>query len=322
MTASPADNPARSPARSRRPLLDRSHCATPVASPSSSRYCHRNMTAGHVGSGHEGERVTRAAVERVVAALSQRDREILADVTRVRVLTGRQIERLHFANLAGTHRDRKRRRVLARLVSLRLLAVLKRRIGGVRAGSAGLVFALGVVGQRLLALEANRSPAVHDGRSRHPGTPTERFLKHSLAGSELYVQLVEQARAGSLSLVGFRAEPACWWRDGEGKWIKPDAYVVVSDGDIEDSWAIEVDMATESLPTLRRKLVGYLDLVERGEKGPDEEVLPRVLVSVPDKQRCRAVRQLVRGLPPPADELFVVTLHDLVVAKLGEVLRE
>jgi hypothetical protein len=264
-------------------------------------------------------RVTGAAVQRIAAGLSERDRGILADVGRVRVLTGRQVERLHFAELHGAHRDRTRRRVLERLVSLQLLATLDRRIGGVRAGSAGLVYALGPAGQRLLALEAD-----HDlgGRARRPGTPTPRFMIHNLAIAEQYVGLVEASRVGGLVLVDYRAEPASWWRGSEGEWIKPDALVVVSAGEVEDSWAIEVDQATESLPTLRRKLKVYLDLVTNGERGPRGGLLPRVLVTVPDARRLATVRELVRSLPEPAERLFTVTTHERAVRLIVEVLRE
>jgi len=127
-------------------------------------------------------RATWAAVGRIAEGLSDRDRAILADIARVRVLTGRQVERLHFARLEGAHRDRTRRRVLERLVDLGLLTPMERRIGGVRAGSAGLVFALGPAGQRLLALEAVSGL---NGRARQPGTPTDRFLAHNLAVAEL-----------------------------------------------------------------------------------------------------------------------------------------
>ena len=265
-----------------------------------------------------GRRVTWAAVGRIVEDLSQRDRAILADVGRVRVLTGQQIGRLHFAELQGAHRDRTRRRVLERLVSLQLLATLERRVGGVRAGSAGLVFALGPAGQRLLVLEQNGS----DGRVRRPGTPTDRFLGHNLAVAELYVSLVEAARAGALTLATFDAEPDCWWRDSEGEWIKPDAYVMVSAGDVEDCWAIEVDMATESLPTLRCKLTTYLNLAANDERGPDGGVLPRVLVTVPNQRRRAALHDLVSGLPPPASELVTVVLAGKASLHFAEVLRE
>ncbi len=266
-----------------------------------------------------GERVTWAAVERAAGGLSPRDRAILADVGRVRVLTGQQIGRLHFAELQGAHRDRTRRRVLERLVSLQLLATLERRVGGVRAGSAGLVFALGPAGQRLLALEAIGNLG---GRARRPSTPTGRFLMHNLAASELYVGLVEADRAGSLTLVSFQAEPDCWWRDSEGEWVKPDAYAVVSAEAVQDSWAVEVDMGTESGPTLRRKLAAYLVLVEQDESGPNGGVLPRVLVTVPDERRRTVLRGVVSGLPPPASELVMVVLQDEACPRIVQVLRE
>jgi hypothetical protein len=276
------------------------------------------MTADNPSAVGSGRRVTGARVAGIARELSERDKAILDDVARVRVLTGRQVERLHFAELAGRHRDRTRRRVLERLVSLELLTPLERRIGGVRAGSAGLVFALGPAGQRLLAVQDHGTGA----RVRRPGTPTPRFMIHNLAVAELYVGLVEAARGGGFTLTVFRAEPACWWRDGEGAWVKPDALVVVSSGEVEDSWAIEVDQATESLPTLRRKLKVYLDLVASGERGPDGGVLPRVLVTVPDAERLRAIQDVVRGLPEPAEELFAVVLEERAVAYIGEVLRE
>src|SRR2546430_17438809 len=119
------------------------------------------------------ERVTRMAVERIAASLGARDLAILADVRRVHVLTGRQVERLHFAELAGAYRDRTRRRVLARLVSLHLLTPPERRIGGVRAGSAGLVFALGPAGPRLRTVPSGEGRAT-SGRARPSGTPTNR----------------------------------------------------------------------------------------------------------------------------------------------------
>lgn len=263
-------------------------------------------------------RMTGAAVARIAAGLGERDRAILDDVARVRVLTGRQVERLHFADLAGRHRDRTRRRVLERLVSLQLLTPLERRIGGIRAGSAGITYSLGPAGQRLLAIEEDGA----GGRIRRPGTPTARFMIHNLSVAELYVRLVEAGRAGLLTLVDYRAEPAAWWRDSEGEWIKPDAYAVVNAGDVEDSWAIEVDNATESLPTLRRKLAAYLNLVANEERGPDGGPLPRVLVTVPDERRLTAVRELVPALPEPAEELFAATLHDRAVPYIVEVLQE
>lgn len=266
-------------------------------------------------------RMTWAAAERIAEGLSERDQAIADTVTRVRVVTGRQLERLHFAGLQGMHRDRTRRRVLARLTDLQVLTTLDRRIGGARAGSAGLVFALGVVGQRLATLLPHRDSATPE-RVRRPGTPTDRFLKHSLAVSELYVRLVELARHQHFTLAAFHAEPACWWQDSTGNWIKPDAYVCLETSDLTDSWAIEVDQATESPSTLRRKLSVYLQLVERGDTGPDGDVLPRVLITVPDERRRTIIHELIQELPDPAMRLFMVVLHADAARFMIEILRE
>ncbi|MDQ7903089.1 replication-relaxation family protein [Phytohabitans sp. ZYX-F-186] len=266
----------------------------------------------------ERRRMTGAAVRRIAAELSERDRAILADVARVRVLTGKQVDRLHFAGLQGVHRDRTRRAVLERLVGLQLLTPLERRIGGTRAGSSGLVFALGPAGQRLHAIEEDAAR----GRIRQPGTPTPRFMIHNLAVAELYVSLVEASRTGACTLVDYCAVPMSYWRTSEGGWIKPDAYAVVGTGDVEDSWAIEVDNATESLPTLRRKLLVYVGLAKNEECGPDGGPLPRVLVTVPDERRYTAVQSLLRTLPDPAEALFALTMHDRAVPLIVRVLRE
>jgi len=60
-----------------------------------------------------------AAVEQLVASLSDRDRAILLDLARVRVLSGDHLSRLHFHDQAPGSRERARRRVLARLVEHR-----------------------------------------------------------------------------------------------------------------------------------------------------------------------------------------------------------
>ena len=265
-------------------------------------------------------RVTEVGVERAAERLGERDRQIVQELARLRVATGGQLERLAFSNLDGQHRDRTRRRVLARLVDMGVLTTLERRVGGVRAGSAGLIFVLDVLGQRLAHL-LDREALDAGSRPRRPGTPTDRFLSHTLAVSELYVRLVEATRANGARLLRFAAEPACWWQDGEGQWVKPDATFTLQAGDVEDSWAAEIDLATESLPTLRRKLVGYVELAERGEAGPDG-VMPRVVVTVPDQRRCEAVADAIEQLPDPAAELLHVVVFEHAVELLLRVLTE
>jgi hypothetical protein len=203
--------------------------------------------------------------------LSERDLALVHDVARLRLATSTQLERLHFADVSAVVR----RRVLGRLVQWRVLCTLERRVGGVRAGSAGLVFALDVAGQRL----------VSDERARRPRLPGVRHVRHVLAVAELYVNLMEAAHGGELRLEAFRAEPASWWPDGRGGVLKPDAYLAVS----------------------KRKLAVYLEFWRNGQLGPGG-VMPRVLVTVPDAERYSGVVRLIRQLPSGAENLIIVAL--------------
>jgi hypothetical protein len=256
-------------------------------------------------------------VRELVDLLAARDQTILRDLGRMRVLTGHQLERLHFHNLGAANRDRARRRVLNRLTSLSLITALERRIGGVRAGSTGLIYTLDAGGQRLLRL------LDHEGEAptRRPWTPGALFLSHTLAVAELYVRLRETERAHELELIQFLAEPACWRRTVSLGTIKPDAYVLLARGDIEDAWWCEVDRGTESPNTLRRKLSLYVLAAQAGVVGPDH-VLPRVLVTVPNEQRADVIRGVIDGLSANAARLIFVALHDRAVAFMAEVLRE
>lgn len=266
--------------------------------------------------GREPSRVTAVYVTYLATWLSVRDQAILRDLARVRVLTGNQLERLHFYDLAAANRDRARRRVLNRLIAWRVVTTLARRVGGVRAGSAGLVYSLDTAGQRVLRLldQGDELPG------RRPWTPSPLFLAHTLAVAELYVSLREAERAGYVELPVFRAEPACWQRTINLGTLKPDAYALVASEDIEDAWWLEVDQGTESSTTLRRKLSLYLLAATAGVVGP-HGVLPRVLVTVPDEQRLTAIREIVADLGPMAERLISVTLHNRAVEYLAETLH-
>lgn len=242
-------------------------------------------------------RVRPRHVEWVAERTGPRDRAIIDSINRLRLASSAQLERLHFADLAAAARARIRRRVLARLVAWRVLLPLERRIGGVRAGSAGLVFALDSAGQQL---------AAGAGGARRPREPSRALLGHSLAVSELYVTLVEQSRSGKFAVAEYRTEPACWWPLPHGGWLKPDAYLKLTTTGFDDHWWIEVDKDTEHLPTLRRKLSVYLDFARSGGLGPSG-VLPRVLVTVPNEPRAAQVQQLISRLPDADGLLHVVT---------------
>jgi hypothetical protein len=249
--------------------------------------------------------------------LSTRDLAIIRQVACLRLMSARQIQAIHFP--AAEHDNepaatRARQRVLARLTRERLLTRLERRIGGVRAGSAGFVLALGPLGQRVLAI---------DGPRRRSYEPTLRFVDHTLAVSQLVVDVNVAARAGLFDVLDVQAEPQCWRAVagmGGRLVLRPDAFLTLGVGEYELRWFIEVDRASESLPVIVRKCRLYADYYQSGqEQAAHDGVFPRVCWVVPDEMRAERVRAAIardRSLP---ERLFIVTTLSQAVAILREV---
>jgi hypothetical protein len=249
--------------------------------------------------------VSARGVARLRERLSERDLRVIRQVAELRLMSARQIQAVHFPDSEhGSHEaaTRARQRVLARLTGERLLIRLERRIGGVRAGSAGFVLALGPIGQRVLAIDGARR------RSYEPGL---RFVDHTLATAQLIVDLTLASRQGLLDVLDAQAEPGCW-REFSGlggrRWLRPDAFLALGSGDYELRWFIEVDRSSESLPVIVRKCHLYGDYYQSGkEQAAHGGVFPRVCWITPDEPRAERLRQAIgRDRRLPAG-LFVVT---------------
>lgn len=243
--------------------------------------------------------VTRARTEAIGEQLKRRQRSVVHDVDRLGVVTGRQLQRLHYGTSpAGARLARKH---LSQLVHWRVLGRLKRSVGGVRRGSAGYVYALGPVGQRL----------VQPGRSRYrePWTPRESFMRHALAISELYTELRERESA-DVELLNFDSEPGCWRRyfgpGGARSMLKPDAFVVLGLGDVEDRYFIEMDCGTEPGPRLLTKAKAYIRYWQSGREQAESEVFPYVLWIGPDERRADFIVGVLSGLPAEQWQIFQV----------------
>ena len=247
--------------------------------------------------------------------LSLRDLGVIRQVAELRLMSARQIQALHFP--VHEHENepaaiRARQRVVARLCRDRLLTALERRIGGLRAGSAGLVLALGPVGQRVLAQAGTRRRAYE---------PTWRFVDHTLAIAQLVVDVRLAARAGSLDALRCEAEPSCWrsfTRLGGRFILRPDAFLALGVGEFELRWFIEVDRATESLPTVLQKCRLYTEYYQSGTEQAAHGVFPRVCWVVPDETRAERVRAAIRRDGSLPDSLFVVTTTRQVVGALTD----
>jgi Replication-relaxation len=239
--------------------------------------------------------------------LSGRDLAIIGQVAELRLMSARQLQTVHFP--AAT---RARQRVLARLARDRLLTRLERRIGGIRAGSASFIYAPGPVGQRLLAL---------GGARRRFYEPTGRFVDHTLAISQLVVDVTVVARRGRLDVLDVQAEPKCWrtFSGPGGRLIlRPDAFVALGVGEYEYRWFIEVDRSSESVPVILRKCRLYAGYYQTGqEQAQRGGTFPRVCWVVPDEQRAERLRYAIahdRKLP---ERLFMVTIAERAVAALA-----
>jgi hypothetical protein len=252
-----------------------------------------------------GDRIGRRRLTELAAALTPTEQAVLDTLRRVRLASGAQLVRLHFAS--RPHAAVQARRVLARMVEQRLLCALGRRIGGVRAGSTGFVYALDVLGRRLA--EAERR-----GSARRPWTPGTAFLAHALAVTDLYVGLVEAEHRGEVELLDFAAEPACWRSfaslAGAPLVLKPDAFVRLGVGDYEDRWFLEIDRGTEAPVTLARKCDLYRHYWQRGAEQQRHGVFPKVLFTVPDEDRKSVVVDVLVRQPADAWPLFQVVPED------------
>ena len=217
------------------------------------------------------------------------------DVGRLRLLTGGQIQRLHFNASASDQRHA--RRVLNRLAERRVLARLGRSIGGVRAGSAGFVYVLDVIGQRLV------DPA---SGTRRPWSPGTNFVAHAVMVSECYVQLSEAGKQGLFELLEFQGEPSCWRslinRRGGHQILKPDSFVRIGLGEFEDRWFIECDRATEEPARIVRKCRAYLEYWQTGK----EDVFPRVLWVASRPDRAQRLARCLTELKEGQREIFLV----------------
>ena len=237
------------------------------------------------------------------ARLSDRDISILVTLARLRLVTGRQIQRLFLADTAPVTAARRSRAILQRLTDLRAVVRLERRVGGVRAGSDGHLYGLSGLGRAALMLTGDPLPG-----GKPIGTSKPAFQDHLLAVSELYVRLLERQRDGGGELLSFTGEPDCWRRypGPGGGWItlKPDAFVALGVSEYEQHAFVEMDLGTESGPTLLRKCQRYVDYWRSGLAEQGGGIFPRVWWLAPSDVRLTQIAAVIARLTPDVQDLF------------------
>lgn len=244
---------------------------------------------------------------RLSRQLSDRDREILASLATLRLATGAQLQRLHVADGSQATRARRARALLQRLADLKLVVRLGRSVGGVRAGSSGYVYGLSGNGQAVLATTGPMG-----GRRRRVWETSPSFQDHVLAVADVYVDLVEAERIDRVELLAFEAEPPCWRKfpggNGESVMLKPDAFVRLGLGELERSAFVEVDLGTESGPTIARKCGVYAAYWRSGIEQQRHGVFPSVLWLANNERGLARITEVLRRLPRDVQHIFEVAL--------------
>jgi hypothetical protein len=261
---------------------------------------------GVQGVGPKAKRVyvTRATLKDLKRRMSVRQLVILGDVSRLGVISGGQLQRLHYA--ASEASRRQARLDLAEMVRWQVLERLRRTVGGERAGSKGYVYSMGVAGQKL----------VNPGRTRyrHPWTPGASHLQHALTVSELYVGLRKFETGPDRALVSFDAEPICWrpfTGPGGGRvTLKPDAFALLHLGHFEDRYFVEIDCGTEAGPRISEKAKTYIRYFKSGKEQARTEIFPYVLWVTPTERRAAFLVETLASLEAEHWKLFLVTTSD------------
>ena len=239
-------------------------------------------------------RISNRQLENIGRQISERDKAILEGIRKFRYLTSNQIWSLYFSeSISPTAAHRAANRALIKLRELGLITTLKRRIGGVRAGSGSYIWNLATAGARLLG--QNNEVANIPKRKRH-FEPSRMFLEHTLAVAETYVQLaLIQNKHENMDLLSVDVEPNCWrsyvGENGSITYLKPDLYIENVIGDYEDHWFFEIDLITESPSRILLKCQQYYRYYLRGAEQKKTGVFPLVVWITLSTKRAESLRK-------------------------------
>ena len=123
-------------------------------------------------------------------------------------------------------------------------------------------------------------------------------MKHTLAISESFVSMVELSRRTTVKVRTFLTGAHCWWPDGNGGHLRPDALVLVEDEHYEATTWLEIDQGSEDMGRIRGKLEAYERFSQTGSEAPNG-VLPNVLFATRNSEHAAMISREIasqRGL--------------------------
>ena len=240
------------------------------------------------------KRISNLQLGQIDLTLTDHDRKLLAALKQFRFMKTNQVQRLFFPPLTSTPRAAltATTRALNRLMKCGLVNHLEKRVGGVRAGSQGLIWHITEAGIRLLMMYDGEE----QGRKRIE-EPSTTFLRHILAVTECYIQTVSICRCeNNMHLEQITIEPECWREYELGAKnisLRPDLFAETISDDYRDFWFIEVDLDTESVGSIISKCKRYHEYYNSDLEQKKNGVFPVVLFIVPDEKRKKKIREAI-----------------------------
>jgi hypothetical protein len=259
-------------------------------------------------------RVDADVLARIAELMPERDWSVLHRIAEHRYLTTHQVQAFVFTALSTPESAaRTTRHVLQRLARNALIRVTQQRVGGARSGSAARVWQLAPAGARLIQ---------DDGATKRTHEPSLRFLAHCLAIADVHLGALDLNKLANVIEVHVQTEPTSWRRyvgmGGEPRWLQPDLAVVINLTDFSDRWFVEVDLGTESIPTLLKKCGQYEAYRVSGIEQQEHGAFPLVLWMMNQPERAEKLRSAILRSPRLTPELYRFATADTVQAALRE----
>ena len=253
-------------------------------------------------------RVSKKQLAEMYYLLPETDQKILLLLRDCRYAISEQIRDLLFPEGSSTKaRSRAANRRLKKLRELSLIEAFGRTIGGPRHGSSHNVWYLSELGHRMLNLDETNAVR------KRLTAPSMLFIRHTLAITEAYVQIVRTAREHpELILSEVQWEPECWRNPAKNNSfsLRPDMFIVTHSEQYEDRWFIELDLSTEDIGTVISKCGRYLEYYRTEHEQKKHGVFPRVLWIVPDAVRKNQLKKAISDNYAGQPELFSIVLPD------------
>lgn len=244
------------------------------------------------------KRISQNRLGEIDLKLSNRDRQILQMLRKLRFLRTNQVRRLFFFDYPIENKVSltAAARTLRRLELYGVVSHQHRQIGGRNFGSEGKIWHLTEAGIRLMDLGKEL-----DGKRKRIMEPSALFIKHILAVSECFVQLSEICRNESdMRLKTLCIEPDCWRiyeKNGKEISLRPDLYAETISEKYEDHWFVEMDLSTEDIQsTIIDKCRRYHEYYQTNKEQQATGVFPLVLWIAPTDERKQRMIEAIRGI--------------------------